>query len=208
MSGWGLLALVFAGAFFALLLVVIFYWSTIRPRLLDMSQPPAPEAPPVDDRFYEAIVSLNEALVRHSALVARLPSSFAVRADDEGEAEAAVLAAIEAFQREQDDVLASLIARQDKDALKLDALRQQLTSYIIDQQTAVSLQDIKGIGAVYAERLKSYGITSLEQLIQYTPDQLGEIVQAPRGLRANTASWIEQARALLQEVQRDSGGAA
>jgi predicted flap endonuclease-1-like 5' DNA nuclease len=259
---WGLLALIFAGAFFALLIIVIFYWRTVRPRLLMLIQQPtdspSPALPAVDERFYEAVRALNEALVRHSALVARLPGSFAVRAPDTGETDPALLSAIEAFQREQAAVLArlereveslsgpaetqteegqqatledvrglittlnernlnisavltqqssalsSLVAHQTQDTDRLDALQQQLTGFINRQKAAEHLQDIKGIGAVYAERLQAAGIMSFDQLVRYTPDQLREIVQAPKGLRVNTASWIDQARAYLTSARHEA----
>ncbi len=57
------------------------------------------------------------------------------------------------------------------------------------------LQQIKGIGPKYAQKLADAGITSLADLANSTPEQLHEIVHA-RGATARYDDWIAQARAL------------
>lgn len=109
MDIWGILALLFAGAFFAILVVALFYWRMVRPELL--TTPPLPEAtaPAAQDgRLLAAIQALNETLVRHSALLSHLPTSFEVRAPVGGESLARTLDAIQQAQAEQSGALARL----------------------------------------------------------------------------------------------------
>ena len=111
MDIWGALALIFVGAFLAMLLVAAFYWQAVRPRLMALarltSPPPTPDLSPLGDRLQNAVNTLSESLVRHSALVSRLPTSFEVRGPAV-ESVADTLAAIQAAQREQHDRLAAL----------------------------------------------------------------------------------------------------
>ncbi len=58
------------------------------------------------------------------------------------------------------------------------------------------LQQIKGIGPTYAQKLADAGIVTLEDLARATPEQLHEIVHA-RGRTANYDAWIQQARELI-----------
>ncbi|HEY81502.1 MAG TPA: DUF4332 domain-containing protein [Anaerolineae bacterium] len=58
------------------------------------------------------------------------------------------------------------------------------------------LQQIKGIGPTYAQKLADAGIVTLQDLARTTPEQLHEIVHA-RGRMANYALWIQQARELV-----------
>ena len=57
------------------------------------------------------------------------------------------------------------------------------------------LQQIKGIGPKYAQKLSDAGISTLADLANSTPEQLHEIVHA-RGATARYDDWIAQARAL------------
>lgn len=111
MDIWGILALLFAGAFFAILVIALFYWRTVRPQLLATTLlPPQTAAPaaPQDGRLLAAIQALNETLVRHSALLSHLPTSFEVRAPVGGESLAHTLEAIHRVQAEQSGALARL----------------------------------------------------------------------------------------------------
>lgn len=111
MDIWGALALIFVGAFLAMLLVAAFYWQAVRPRLMALarltSPPPTPDLSPLGDRLQNAVNTLSESLVRHSALVSRLPTSFEVRGPAV-ESVSDALAAIQAAQHEHDNRLATL----------------------------------------------------------------------------------------------------
>lgn len=62
-----------------------------------------------------------------------------------------------------------------------------------------ALETIKGIGAVYAARLKAAGINTFHQLAQTPPERLKEIVGADRSnLQIDTTAWIVQAEALAK----------
>lgn len=92
MDIWGVLALLFAGAFFGTLVLALFYWREVRPRLLALTPPPAPTASAngsaarTDAQLQTALQTLNDSLIRHSALLAQLPTSFEVLAPDLPEA--------------------------------------------------------------------------------------------------------------------------
>ena len=58
------------------------------------------------------------------------------------------------------------------------------------------LQQIKGIGPKYAQKLANAGILTLQDLAAATPEQLHEIIQARGGL-ARYDNWIQQARELI-----------
>ncbi|HHB90386.1 MAG TPA: DUF4332 domain-containing protein [Anaerolineae bacterium] len=57
------------------------------------------------------------------------------------------------------------------------------------------LQQIKGIGPKYAQKLADAGIVTLQDLAAATPEQLHEIIQARGGL-ARYEDWIQQAQQL------------
>lgn len=62
-----------------------------------------------------------------------------------------------------------------------------------DEPEPDPLQEIAGIGPVFAQRLQNAGITSFRQLAMLPPERLRDIVQvAP--WQADVGSWIEQAR--------------
>lgn len=58
-----------------------------------------------------------------------------------------------------------------------------------------ALQQIKGIGPKYADKLYNAGITDLAALAASTPEQLHAIIQAKGGI-AHYDDWIRQAREL------------
>ena len=93
-----------------------------------------------------------------------------------------------------------------EDAIKVltsqhERLQERFDSFVVSRRASARLQDIKGIGAVYAERLQAAGITTFEQLAGAPPDWLLEIVKAPGGLRPNTENWIKQAKAFMEEFE-------
>ncbi len=111
MDIWGLLALLFAGAFFAFLFVALFYWRLVRPRLLTLTGPVTPAAGETDTRVQGALQALNDSLIKHSALLSRLPTSFEVRAGEgAGRLNPETMAALQAAQVEQVDALSRLQA--------------------------------------------------------------------------------------------------
>lgn len=94
---------------------------------------------------------------------------------------------------------ASLLAWEQQHASNLQALRERFDDFVTARQATARLQDIRGIGAVYAERLQAHGVTTFEQLVALPPEWIREIVQAPRGLRVDVEGWIRQAREYLEE---------
>jgi predicted flap endonuclease-1-like 5' DNA nuclease len=54
------------------------------------------------------------------------------------------------------------------------------------------LEDIVGIGDLYARRLNEAGVYSFAQLVALTPERVREVVKAEGSIDAE--SWIEQAR--------------
>jgi len=56
------------------------------------------------------------------------------------------------------------------------------------------LQEIRGIGDVYARRLRAAGVRTFADLAALTPDEARSLAQA-QPWQADTADWIEQARA-------------
>jgi predicted flap endonuclease-1-like 5' DNA nuclease len=63
------------------------------------------------------------------------------------------------------------------------------------------MEEIKGIGPIYAKRLRAANIKSFEDLAASSPEQLEDILG--KGRLADYASWIEQARAYARLTQGD-----
>lgn len=57
------------------------------------------------------------------------------------------------------------------------------------------LQEIRGIGDVFARRLRAAGIRTFADLAALTPDEARDLAQA-QPWQADPADWIEQAQAL------------
>jgi predicted flap endonuclease-1-like 5' DNA nuclease/uncharacterized protein (DUF697 family) len=60
------------------------------------------------------------------------------------------------------------------------------------------LQTIRGIGPVYAEKLKAAGITRYAELAALSPEQVRDAIGRNPVSGENLSSWIEQAAALAQ----------
>ena len=60
---------------------------------------------------------------------------------------------------------------------------------------ADTLQEIRGIGDTYARRLRAAGVRTFADLAALTPEEARSLAQA-QPWQADTADWIEQARAL------------
>ncbi|MGH8552738.1 MAG: hypothetical protein ACRERS_05525, partial [Methylococcales bacterium] len=67
--------------------------------------------------------------------------------------------------------------------------------------TGESLEDINGIGEIYAERLRSAGIDNIPRLAALSPEQVREIIgrRAPLSLE-HYATWIEEAAELAAKT--------
>ena len=63
-----------------------------------------------------------------------------------------------------------------------------------DEPAPDRLQEIRGIGDVYARRLREAGIGTFADLAALTPDEARSLASARP--QADTAGWIEQAREL------------
>lgn len=61
------------------------------------------------------------------------------------------------------------------------------------------LEQVKGIGAVFAQRLHEAGVHTFKQLAELSPEQVREIVQALEWQKIDPESWIAQAKALGSE---------
>lgn len=200
-DGWMMLALFLAGAFTALALAaLISRWQMGRRSGVSPAAgaPPAPEA---DAALCQSLQALHDALIRHSALVAQLPTSFTVRAGDsntallndirrEQDAHAATLRALGAS-------LAALESRLDEAIARLEAARTMPGPALRPGEGSPAitrLRDVRGIGPVYERRLWQAGITTLAQLAALTSEEVRAIVQPPGGFRTDVESWIEQAR--------------
>ncbi|NPV68744.1 MAG: hypothetical protein HPY64_16545 [Anaerolineae bacterium] len=201
-NGWVMLALFLAGAFTALALAaLISRWQAGKQAATAQvgAEPPVVGADIAALR--QSLQALHDALIRHSALVAQLPTSFTVRTGDSN------TALLNDIRREQDEhaaalralgtSLAALEARLDKAIARLEAARPAPGPAARPVGTGpiiTRLRDVRGIGPVYERRLWQAGITTLAQLAALTPEEVRAIVQPPGGFRTDVESWIEQAR--------------
>ena len=129
-----MLALFFAGAFFAILILTLFYWRAVRPQLMAVSRAGQP-AMATDPALREALEALNAGLTRHSALIAHLPTSLEVRTP--APAEGGMSEALVALRSVQAQQMAAL----EQIGRNLNALNQAVapqTGQIEAQQTALA----------------------------------------------------------------------
>ncbi|MEZ4868182.1 MAG: helix-hairpin-helix domain-containing protein [Caldilineaceae bacterium] len=82
----------------------------------------------------------------------------------------------------------------------------ELQSKLAPQTTAPAVQErleqIKGIGRVFAQKLNAAGIYTLADLAAQTPERLRDIIGTNRaGSMTQPADWIQQARQLLNPEQ-------
>ena len=71
--------------------------------------------------------------------------------------------------------------------------------YRIRQEAAENLQLVRGIGPIYAARLRTGGITTLNVLANASVTQLQEIIQPRRWQRPAFEKWIKQAQQLTRK---------
>jgi predicted flap endonuclease-1-like 5' DNA nuclease len=87
--------------------------------------------------------------------------------------------------------------------LEINRLQSQLASPPPTETTPTDdLQDIKGIGQVFAKRLNDAGIYTFVQLSQLSPERLHEIIQPQEWQSIDFAAWITQARTLTQKSHK------
>lgn len=84
--------------------------------------------------------------------------------------------------------------------LEIGRLQTQLTVQSTDASTIDRLQDINGIGQVYAKRLNEAGIRTFADLAASTPQKLAEILKPQEWQTLDFDAWIRQARSFAQKI--------
>lgn len=85
--------------------------------------------------------------------------------------------------------------------LEINRLQSQLTAPAASV-AADQLQEIQGIGQVFAKRLNDAGIFTFAQLAELSPERLREIIQPQEWQSLDFAAWLAQARTLAQKSQK------
>ena len=80
----------------------------------------------------------------------------------------------------------------------LPAIPEPDTIGVAASDDSLRLEDVKGIGAGYAQRLREGGINTMHDLAGTTPEQLAGIIKAPAFRRPNYAAWIDTARKMTK----------
>lgn len=89
--------------------------------------------------------------------------------------------------------------------LEINRLQTQLTTNAPSElSSADQLQDINGIGQIFAKRLNEAGIYTFAQVSELSPERLQEIIQPQEWQTLDFAAWIAQARTLAQKAQKGS----
>lgn len=82
----------------------------------------------------------------------------------------------------------------------IDSLRAQLDELAGQvPQKEDRLERVKGIGAVFAAKLKAAGIHSYTQLAEQSPQRIREIIQPEEWQRIDPEAWIAQAREMAEQ---------
>jgi predicted flap endonuclease-1-like 5' DNA nuclease len=63
------------------------------------------------------------------------------------------------------------------------------------------LEDIKGIGTVFARKLKAAGITTFEQLARTPAERIREIIQPQEWQKIEPEAWIIEAKAMAAQKE-------
>lgn len=114
---------------------------------------------------------------------------------------AELLAGIDALKTEQTALRIELATRNDA-LLRLETMVKSTEARLAGMlaarpvATPQDLTAIRGIGLVFQQRLYDAGIRTYAALAAATPDQLAQIVNAPRPAQPDYASWIAQAQEL------------
>lgn len=166
----------------------------------------SPHSSPPTLAFSDAPVESDSAAAQPAQMISA-PVSTSPIADDSAAAilpnatVAELLAGIDALKTEQAALRIELAARNDA-LLRLEALVKstdaQLAGMLVARPAATpqDLTAIRGIGAVFEQRLYDAGIRTYAALAASTPDQLAQIVNATRPAQPDYASWIAQAQEL------------
>lgn len=86
--------------------------------------------------------------------------------------------------------------------LEINRLQSQLTAPPAAPVAVDQLQEIQGIGQVFAKRLNDAGIFTFAQLAELSPERLREIIQPQEWQSLDFAAWLAQARTLAQKSQK------
>lgn len=86
--------------------------------------------------------------------------------------------------------------------LEINRLQSQLTAPAAPPVATDQLQEIQGIGQVFAKRLNDAGIFTFAQLAELSPERLREIIQPQEWQSLDFAAWLTQARTLAQKSQK------
>ncbi len=96
--------------------------------------------------------------------------------------------------------------RQELDVARLEI--KNLQSQVQQPSTSVTattedrLQDIDGIGQVYAKKLHDAGIQTFAQLSETSIDRLTEIIKPQEWQSIDFDAWLRQARIFAREADR------
>jgi len=82
----------------------------------------------------------------------------------------------------------------------IDSLRAQLDELAGQvPQKENRLERVKGIGAVFAAKLKAAGIHTFAQLAEQSPQRIREIIQPEEWQKIDSEAWIAQAREMAEQ---------
>ena len=90
---------------------------------------------------------------------------------------------------------------------RIEELQAQLSLMASRGNDLDDLEEIKGIGPVFEQRLYNAGIYTYEKLAGMTPEQIRKIIRVNKSKwrKANPESWIEQARDLARQKKASKG---
>ena len=77
----------------------------------------------------------------------------------------------------------------------VEQLREEFDAYAATHPDDLTV--VKGVGRIYQWKLRDAGINTYKALAASEPDRLREILEVKPWQKVDPASWIEQARALL-----------
>ena len=72
-------------------------------------------------------------------------------------------------------------------------------------EKADHLEDINGIGPVFAKRLNEAGIFTFAHLATLTPERINEIISPENWQAINPAEWVAQAQQFSKGIPNNSG---
>ena len=86
--------------------------------------------------------------------------------------------------------------------LTVEDLRQQLDELARQSsQPEDRLERVKGIGTVFAGKLKNAGVRTFAQLADQSPERIMQIIQPEEWQKIEPEAWIAQARKLAEQQQ-------